>query len=47
LFPWLKKRNFATTTVKVGKAMIGAALSKYDLKYLENKDINRIAGKIN
>jgi hypothetical protein len=43
----LKKRNFATTTVKVGKAMIGTALRKYDLKHLENKDINQIAGQIN
>jgi len=44
LFPWMKKRNFATTTVRVGKAMIATVLKGYDKKHLENIDINRIAG---
>jgi len=43
-FPWLKKQNFATTTVKVGKAMINIALNGYDKKHLENKHINLLAG---
>ena len=43
LFPWLKKRNFATTSAKVGRAMIATAIKGYDKKHLENKDINLIA----
>jgi uncharacterized protein YbjT (DUF2867 family) len=43
LFPWLKKQGFATTTIKVGKAMIRTVTDGFDKKYLGNKDINRIA----
>lgn len=43
IFPWLKKRNFVTTSIKVGKAMIATVIKGYRKKHLENKDINQIA----
>jgi hypothetical protein len=46
LYPWLKNRNFATTTVKVGKAMIVTALNGIDIKHLENKEINHLADQL-
>jgi len=46
-YPWLKNRNFATTSTKVGRAMIATVLKRFDKKHLENKDINQIAGHEN
>jgi nucleoside-diphosphate-sugar epimerase len=43
LIPWLKRQAFATTTARVGQAMIRTAIDGYDKKHLENKDINLIA----
>jgi uncharacterized protein YbjT (DUF2867 family) len=43
VFPWLKRQGFATTTVKIGKAMISTVIKGYEKKHLENKDINQIA----
>jgi hypothetical protein len=42
-FPWLKNQAFATTTSRVGQAMIRTAIDRYPNKYLENRDINLIA----
>jgi uncharacterized protein YbjT (DUF2867 family) len=39
-FPLLKKMKSITTSSRMGKAMINSVLKGYDLKHLENKDIN-------
>lgn len=45
LFPMLKKMHSVTTTTKIGTAMIYTLLEpKSDLTFLENKNINAIAG---
>ncbi len=43
-FPWLKKQRFATTTVKIGTAMINTVLKGSDKKHLDNNDINLLSG---
>ncbi len=43
VFPWLKRQGLATTTVKIGKAMIATVIKGYEKKHLENNDINQIA----
>ena len=43
LFPLLKKLTFATTTSRVGQAMIWLATQGDPNKHVENKDINRLA----
>ncbi len=42
-FPVLKKFNFATTTSRVGRAMIWLATQGDATKHIENEDINRLA----
>lgn len=43
LFPLMKKMNSVTTSSKLGQAMINLSLTPQDQKFIENKDINRIA----
>lgn len=43
-FPLLKKMKSVTTTTKIGQAMINSLIQpKYDLVYLENKNISKMA----
>lgn len=44
-FPLLRNLRSVTTSSKVGKAMINTVLYPQDLKILENRDINELAGK--
>jgi uncharacterized protein YbjT (DUF2867 family) len=44
-FPLLKKLSSFTTSSKFGTAMINTVLYPQELKHLENKDINQLAGK--
>lgn len=44
LYPILKKMKGVTTTTNVGKAMIKSLTSDYNIKHLENSDINEFAG---
>lgn len=43
LFPFLQKLPSVTNSIKVGKAMIYIALHPTKKKFLENKDINKLA----
>ncbi len=42
-FPLFKKLNSVTTSSRVGQAMINTVVKPYSVKYLENKDINKIS----
>ena len=42
-YPWLKRFTFATTTSRVGQAMIWLAIHGDARKHIENNDINRLA----
>lgn len=43
IFPLLKKFSSITTTTKIGVAMIKSVTKGFDLKHLENQDINRLS----
>lgn len=43
LFPLMKKMSSVTTSSKLGQAMINLSLTPQDQKFIENKDINKIA----
>ena len=45
-FPIMKRMKSITTTTKFGKAMINTIYNPGDLKHLENKHINELAGKL-
>ncbi|MCG8483691.1 MAG: epimerase [Clostridia bacterium] len=45
-FPIMKRMKSITTTTKFGKAMINTIYNPRDLKHLENKHINELAGKL-
>jgi uncharacterized protein YbjT (DUF2867 family) len=44
LFPLMKKMKSVTTSSNVGKAMINSVIFPQEIKILENRDINRLAG---
>ncbi len=43
IFPLLKKLSSITTTTKIGVAMIKSVTKGFDLKHLENQDINKLS----
>ncbi|CAH1002453.1 hypothetical protein LEM8419_03332 [Neolewinella maritima] len=45
LFPLLKRFDWATTSSRIGRAMIQVALHPPEQQILENKDINRLAAQ--
>jgi hypothetical protein len=48
LFPVLERimPNHVTTSVRVGRAMIGVAVNGYGKRILENRDINLVASGV-
>ena len=45
LFPFFKKMNSVTTSVKLGDAMINSVCKGSEKKHLENQDINTLANQ--
>ena len=45
IFPLLKNLQSITTTTKIGLAMINSVTKGFELKHLENKDINKLSGR--
>jgi len=45
LFPLMLKSKYVTSSSRMGKAMINSVLHPQELKVLENKDINELAGE--
>ena len=45
VFPWIKKSDNVITTTAFGKAMINTIFFAQENKYLENKDLNKLANQ--